>query len=255
MTGQECATYNAARSSIWLSTFLTGPNTVSQEAKGTSSSAVAAPAKVVKRRSRRGKARTDQDAEPAAEEFNIGAKIKALRQQRKKTLQEVADDTGFSPALISQIENNNVSPPIATLSRIAKVLGVRVGYFFRDEGPEEAYEVVRRDERPSITRVISRSGTQHGYTYHALSHKKRNKIMEPFLLHVDPGMRDEENMYSHEGEEFLLLLEGEAELLLENERIVLYEGDSVYFESGLRHRLLSHGGSGARVLAILAKGP
>ena len=192
--------------------------------------------------------------EAPVEEFNIGVKIKTLRLSRKKTLQEVADETGFSPALISQIENNNVSPPIATLSRIAKVLGVRVGYFFKDEGPEEAYEVVRRRERLGVTRVISRTGGEHGYTYHALTHKKRDKLMEPFLLTVDPAMRDEENQYSHEGEEFLLVLEGEAELVLETERIVLEEGDCVYFESSLKHRLLSHGGKGARVLAVLAKG-
>ena len=188
------------------------------------------------------------------EDFNIGAKIKGLKLLRKKTLQEVADKTGSSPALISQVENNNVSPPLATLSKIAKVLGVRVGYFFRDEGPEEAYEVVRREERPAVTRVISRTGGQHGYTYNALTHRKRDKIMEPFLLFVDPGMRDEENLYSHEGEEFLLILEGEVELVLEQERVVLREGDSVYFESSLRHRLLAHGSGGAKVLAVLAKG-
>jgi len=193
--------------------------------------------------------------EAGAEEFNIGAKIKVLRLSRKKTLQEVADETGFSPALISQVENNNVSPPIATLSKIAKVLGVRVGYFFRDEGPEEAYEVIRREDRPAVTRVVSSTGGRQGYIYHALTFKKRDKIMEPFLLTVDAGMRDEETLYSHEGEEFLLILEGEAELLLEKERIVLREGDSVYFESSLRHRLLAHGGGGARVLAVLAKGP
>lgn len=192
--------------------------------------------------------------EGATEEFQIGSKIKVLRLARRKTLQEVADDTGFSPALISQIENNNVSPPIATLSRIAKVLGVKVGHFFRDEGPEEEYEVIRRDQRPAVTRVISRTGGEHGYTYHALTYKKRDKIMEPFLLTVDPGMRDEENLYSHEGEEFLLILDGEVELLLEEERIVLGEGDCVYFESSLKHRLLSHGAQGAKVLAVLAKG-
>ncbi|MDW7709295.1 MAG: XRE family transcriptional regulator [Deferrisomatales bacterium] len=193
--------------------------------------------------------------EGAPEEFHIGAKIKALRQTRKKTLQEVADETGFSPALISQVENNNVSPPIATLARIAKVLGVRVGYFFRDEGPEEAYEVIRREARPAVTRVISSTGGDHGYTYHALTHRKRDKIMEPFLLSVDAGMRDEQTLYSHEGEEFLLVLEGEAELLLDRERIVLRQGDSVYFESTLRHRLLAHGpAGGAKVLAVLAKG-
>jgi uncharacterized cupin superfamily protein len=71
---------------------------------------------------------------------------------------------------------------------------------------------------------------------------------------VDAAMRDEENRYSHEGEEFLMVLEGEAELLLETERIVLVEGACVYFESSLKHRLLSHAGAGARVLAVLAKG-
>ncbi len=208
-------------------------------------------------RGRKAKPRAAAGSEPregSAEDFNIGSKIKRLRLQRKKTLQEVADETGFSPALISQIENNNVSPPIATLSRIAKVLGVRVGYFFRDEGPEEEYEVVRREERPAVTRVISRTGGHQGYTYHALTFRKRDRIMEPYLLFVDPGMRDEESVYSHEGEEFLLILEGEVELLLEKERLVLREGDSVYFESSLRHRLLAHGMGGAKVLAVLAKG-
>ncbi|HEX9873978.1 MAG TPA: helix-turn-helix transcriptional regulator, partial [Deferrimonas sp.] len=62
-------------------------------------------------------------------EFNIGVKIKALRKARKLTLQDVARETGFSPALISQIENNNVSPPIATLSKIARFFNVKVGHF------------------------------------------------------------------------------------------------------------------------------
>nr|WP_025323732.1 XRE family transcriptional regulator [Deferrisoma camini] len=208
-----------------------------------------APARGRGRRSRRRPAGSDT----GAEEFNIGNKIKALRLSRRKTLQEVADETGFSPALISQIENNNVSPPIATLSRIAKVLGVSMGYFFRDEGPEHAYEVLRREERPVVTRVISRTGGSHGYVYQALTHRKRDKIMEPFLLYVDPGTREDETQYSHEGEEFLLMLEGEAELLLEDQRIVLREGDCVYFESHLRHRLLAKGDQGARVLAVLAK--
>lgn len=216
-----------------------------------------APTKSGRVRSRKVELGTPEELEgreAAAEEFHIGSKIKVLRLSRKKTLQEVADATGFSPALISQIENNNVSPPIATLSRIAKVLGVRVGYFFKDEGPEEEYEVVRKEGGPAVTRVISRTGGEHGYTYHALTYRKRDKIMEPFLLTVDPGMRDEENQYSHEGEEFLMILEGEAELLLEKQRIVLAEGDCVYFESSLKHRLLSHGGKGAKVLAVLAKG-
>ena len=78
--------------------------------------------------------------------------------------------------------------------------------------------------------------------------------MEPFLLAVDPEVCEDEVLYSHEGEEFLLILEGEAEILLGEERIVLFEGDSVYFQSTVRHRLLSHGGKGAKVLAVLCRG-
>lgn len=195
-----------------------------------------------------------RSSEENVEEFAIGAKIKALRTAMKKTLQEVANETGFSPALISQIENNNVSPPIATLARIAKVLGVRVGYFFRDEGPDCVYEVLRAHDRPIISKVISSTGGSHGYIYHALTHKKRDKLMEPFVLTVTPGMREDEELYSHEGEEFLLVMEGEAEILLNNERIILGEGDSVYFESTMKHRLLCRGTKEAKVLAVLCRG-
>ncbi len=191
--------------------------------------------------------------ETSAEEFDIGVKIKALRTAKKKTLQEVANETGFSAALISQVENNNVSPPIATLSKIAKVLGVRVGYFFKDEGPEVEYEVLRSADRPVVRRVISSTGGSHGYTYHALTHKKRDKLMEPFVLLVDPGVGDE-SQYSHEGDEFLYIMEGQAELLIADDRIVLEAGDSVYFQSSVRHRLLPHGGKAAKVLAVLCRG-
>jgi transcriptional regulator with XRE-family HTH domain len=102
-------------------------------------------------------------------EYNIGVKIKKLRKARKLTLQDVARETGFSPALISQIENNNVSPPIATLSKLARFFDVKMGLFFEEEEEERKYEVVRRGERRVVSRVISKAGTGHGYTYEALS--------------------------------------------------------------------------------------
>src|SRR6266704_835577 len=80
-------------------------------------------------------------------DYNIGAKIKKLRLAKKMTLQAVAKETGFSPALISQIENNNVSPPIATLSKIAKFFDVKIGIFFTEDEQEYRYEVVRANER------------------------------------------------------------------------------------------------------------
>lgn len=185
-------------------------------------------------------------------DYNIGAKIKKLRLAKKMTLQAVARETGFSSALISQIENNNVSPPIATLSRIAKFFDVKIGMFFTEEEEERRYEVVRRGERKQIPRVISRSGTSQGYSYESLSFRKQNKKMEPFLLTVTEKA-PEENTYSHDGEEFLFVMKGSAELLLDDKRVLLDEGDCVYFDSSMKHRLLSVDGSEVSVLAVITR--
>lgn len=185
-------------------------------------------------------------------DFNIGSKIKKLRKARKLTLQDVARETGFSPALISQIENNNVSPPIATLSKLARFFDVKMGHFFEEEEEERKYEVVRRGDRRVVSRVISTAGTGHGYTYEALSYRKRNKKMEPFLVTVSERA-GEETLYNHEGEEFLLIIKGRAEVILEEERFVLEEGDAVYFDSALKHRLLSLDGQEVEVLAVVTR--
>lgn len=185
-------------------------------------------------------------------DYNIGQKIKKLRLAKKLTLQAVAKETGFSPALISQIENNNVSPPIATLSKIAKFFDVKIGLFFNEDEEECRFEIVRKGERKVIPRVISRAGTSQGYSYESLSVRKQNKKMEPFLLTVTEKAA-EENTYSHDGEEFLFIMQGTAELLLENDRIRLDEGDCVYFDSSLKHRLLSFDGSEVKVLAVVTR--
>lgn len=183
-------------------------------------------------------------------EYNIGQKLKSLRLAKKLTLQAVAKETGFSPALISQIENNNVSPPIATLSKIAKFFDVKIGIFFTEAEEECKFEIVRRNERKEIPRVISPAGTSHGYSYEALSFHKQNKKMEPFILTLKDPV-SEYTTYSHEGEKFLYILKGTAEIWLDDERITLEEGDSIYFDATMKHRFLSKDGSEVKILAVV----
>ena len=56
--------------------------------------------------------------------LEIGGKIKSLRQDRNYTLQDLTDKTGLSKPLISQIENNRVVPPVATLLKLARALAL-----------------------------------------------------------------------------------------------------------------------------------
>lgn len=185
-------------------------------------------------------------------EFQIGAKIKKLRKARKLTLQDVARETGFSPALISQIENNNVSPPIATLSKIARFFDVKMSLFFEEEEEERKYEIVRKVDRRVVSRVISKAGTGHGYTYEALAFHKLNKKMEPFIVSVAERAQDD-TLYNHEGEEFLLILKGRAEVILDSEHFFLEEGDAVYFDSSMKHRLLAADDNEVQVLAVVTR--
>lgn len=185
-------------------------------------------------------------------EYNIGAKIRELRTARKLTLQDVANETGFSTALISQIENNKISPPIATLSRIAYFFEVKIGYFFSESEEECPFEVLRSNERAIIPKVVSQDGTAHGYFYESLSVRKKNKKMDPFLLTLNEKVTNTDT-YSHKGEEFLFVMEGSAELLLDGQSIALDKGDSVYFDANLKHRLLSSGNDEVKVMVVVMR--
>jgi mannose-6-phosphate isomerase-like protein (cupin superfamily) len=76
--------------------------------------------------------------------------------------------------------------------------------------------------------------------------------MEPFLLSITEKAL-EENTYSHDGEEFLFVMSGTAELVLDEKRIILEQGDCVYFDSSLKHRLLSKDGTEVKVLAVVTR--
>ena len=185
-------------------------------------------------------------------DYNIGAKIKELRRAKKLKLQDVANETGFSTALISQIENNNVSPPIATLSKIAHFFDVKIGHFFNENEEESPFEVLKANERTVVPRVVSKDGSSQGYFYESLSVRKKNKQMDPFLLTLNEKVTNTDT-YSHNGEEFIFVMKGTAELLLDGQCFILNEGDCVYFDANLKHRLLSSGTGEVKVLAVVMR--
>lgn len=184
--------------------------------------------------------------------YNIGAKIRELRREKKLTLQAVATETGFSTALISQIENNNISPPIATLSRLANYFGVKIGIFFIENAEDCRFDLVPHHERIVIPKVVAQDGSNHGYFYESLSRRKYNKKMEPFILTLNEKVMDT-STYSHAGEEFLFIMHGAAELLLDTERIELNTGDSIYFDAKLKHRLLAKDGEEVKVMVVVMR--
>ena len=183
-------------------------------------------------------------------EIPVGEKIKVLREQKGFSLKDVADQTGFSTALISQMENHLISPSLGTLIKLAKALDVKVGDFF-GETHEEPFAIVRKDERKTVSRFASKEGVKYGYGYESLGFEKKNRHMEPFIVTLEPATIKTSKTSTHEGEEFIYVLEGEMEVTFGNHRDVLYPGDSIYYDSTIPHRVQCHQEKVTRILAVL----
>lgn len=183
-------------------------------------------------------------------ELQIGMKIRRMRQERRMTLQDLAEATGLSKPLLSQIENEQVIPPLATLLRIAKAFRVNLHSFFQEEGDSEKCILVRAGE----SRRLRRRPTEEGappYSYHSLASGKRNRNMEPFLVEFEVDRWRDELLVSHEGEEFLFLLEGSLEFHYGDKVMTMQAGDSVYYESTEPHGYVAIGPDRPRAVAVV----
>ena len=184
-------------------------------------------------------------------ELCIGLKVRRLRQERRLTLQALSDATGLSKPLLSQIENDQVIPPIATLMRISRALKVGLHTFFQEDDHSEKCLLVRAEGRRELHRRTFTDVPPPPYTYHSLAYGKRNKNMEPFLVEFQVDQWRDELQVSHEGEEFLFLLEGALEMHFGEQVMELHPGDSVYYESTEPHGFVARGDIPARALAVL----
>jgi quercetin dioxygenase-like cupin family protein len=136
---------------------------------------------------------------------------------------------------LAEIENAEVVPPIANLLKLSKAFNVGMSYFFQDRAGEEKIAVTRRHERVRLEGLPSHLKGEVDYIYEALEEKKTNKHMEPFLVEFPILDTSELVFVSHEGEEFLHLLEGKLEFRTVDRVEVLEPGDSIYFESDISH--------------------
>lgn len=165
--------------------------------------------------------------------LDLGNQVRKLRNKRSLTLQDLAGLTGLSKPNLSQIENNLVTPPIATLLKIATALGVPIGYFFQESPQERNMIVVRKEDRYGVAKGPHISHI--GYQYEPLAYPKIDKSMEPFIVEMEEREASDIVFNNHRGEEFLYVLHGCLEFYYGEDRVLLAEGDSLYFDSIIPH--------------------
>jgi transcriptional regulator with XRE-family HTH domain len=194
------------------------------------------------------------DIKAQIKEFRIGEKIRGLRQQKRLTLQELSEMTTLSKPLLSQIENQQVIPPLATLLKIAKGLKVDIHFFFEDAGNRQKYVLTRREdvrEDEKIPRPTANEAARP-YAYHSLAQGLRHKHMEPFLVEFENKAWDDSLFFKHEGdEEFIYIIGGELDFHYNNEVLRMRTGDSIYYDSSQPHGWVAVGNGSARAVAVM----
>jgi len=183
----------------------------------------------------------------------IGAQVRELREKNRYTLQDLAAKTGLDREMLARIESHEFIPPIATLVKLAGALNVNVAYFFQDKAGNDKIAVTRRDERVRITRRPHHLEGEVDYIYESLEIRKAQKHMEPFMVEFPVQDTSEMVFASHEGEEFLYLLEGILEFRTADQIEILNPGDGIYFESDVSHSFRCLGETSAKALAVIWK--
>ena len=182
-------------------------------------------------------------------EKDLGIRIRSMRVQKAITLQQLASQTNLSKSLLSKIENGKVSSPVSTLFTIAKALNTRITYFFNDQDQNLPIILVRQNERRQFHRINAR----FGYTYEALGYKRKEKLMEPFILYMDK--RTAKNVsFSHPGEEILFIMDGTWEFKHGDQTLVLKRGDCIYFDASVPHSGRPIGNKPVKAFMVICSG-
>ena len=145
-----------------------------------------------------------QQIDPNVEALRIGGKMKELREKHRYTFQDLSAKTDLSKEYLSQVENNEVVPPVATLLKLAKALNVSTSYFFQDQAGSEKIAVTRVEERTRVERRPHHHKGEVNYIYEALEAKKTEKQMQPFLVEFPPQDTSDMIFVSHEGDKMAL---------------------------------------------------
>ena len=174
----------------------------------------------------------------------IAKRIRRLRQNARLTVTAAAKKADLTKSALSKIETAQISPPISTLIRIAKALEVPLVEFFMYEENSPICVFTPKGSG----QVVNQQGSHFGYCYEALALDKRDKYVEPFVLTIKPD--DPPGNFYHKGQEFIYILTGVMDFTIGDDIYRMRSGDSIYFNSGVKHKTQIIGKRTVKFIAI-----
>ncbi|MGZ7047971.1 MAG: helix-turn-helix domain-containing protein [Methanobacterium sp.] len=187
-----------------------------------------------------------------SEENKLGEKIRQIRENHEMSVGELAAQSQCSSEIIANIESGELIPSLTPLIKIARALGVRLGTFL-DDAPQTGPVMVKSGQSKQVIHFSGKDDHPDvsALDFYPLASGKADRHMEPFMIDVHlPGTEDYK-LSSHEGEEFIYVMDGEIEILYGQDKYLVSAGDSIYYDSIVPHDLHAYGGKDAKILAVV----
>jgi XRE family transcriptional regulator, regulator of sulfur utilization len=181
----------------------------------------------------------------------IGARVKALRESAGLSLRDLAERSGVSAPMLSQVERGETSPTLTVAVRIAHGLDLRLSQLLRlDEGG--SVTIVRAGERQGG------GNKKRGHSFEVLTSAQPGQRAELSRHTLAPkgatGAEDDPPMHEPGSRETALVEQGALTLICDGQRYELAEGDCVTFDADLPHHFENPTASEAAFLAVVSAG-
>ncbi|MEZ5077983.1 MAG: XRE family transcriptional regulator [Solirubrobacterales bacterium] len=193
----------------------------------------------------------ETEAAPAEHDpaVSIGPRVRALREAMGLSLRELAERSGVSAPMLSQVERGDTSPTLASASKIAAGLELTLSQLLRlDEGQHVAIS------RAGARRRLDRGGHRIEELTPPLPGQRADVSLHELAAGAGTGGRADPPMHEPGSRETAVVLSGELALVVDGTRHELRAGDSVTFDADLPHHLENEGDAPTRFIAVIAAG-
>jgi transcriptional regulator with XRE-family HTH domain len=186
-----------------------------------------------------------------AEPTPVGGRVRALREAMGLSLRDLAERSGVSAPMLSQVERGETSPTLAVATRIATGLELSLSQLLRLDEAEGVTLVRRRDRRPGGAR-------NRGHSYELLTAPLPGQRAEVAIHTLAPGAvtggPDDPPMHEAGSRETVVVTSGRLRLVCAGTGYDLEEGDAVTFDADLPHHFENPGAEEAGFTAVVSAG-
>ena len=180
------------------------------------------------------------------EMIQIARRIKEIREISEIAPDAMANNLDITPELYKNYESGNYDIPVGVIIKIAHWFNLELPILLGGDNPRmHVYGVVRKGKGLNLER-------RKQYKYENLAYNFMHKKAEPFMVTISPDLNNEPSEFnSHPGQEFNFVIEGEMMINIDGHEIILSDGDSIYFDSGFKHKMKALNNQQVKFLAIV----